>query len=538
MPVPEGAELAEELRRLKDRAGLSLSQLTTRTWYSKSSLERYINGKVFPPRRVVEAISDSCGGDTDAMVAAWERAWSALRGRSDHPAAPAATLDPRPVPMELPADLPDFTGRLACCAGLEAHLTADDSPAPPVAVISGMAGTGKTALAVHVAHRLAADFPDGLLYLHLAGMSARPVRPRDALGQLLRSLRVGGAAIPDSIEERAALYRSRVANRRILLLADDAASAAQVRPLIPGTTGSALIVTTRIRMAELDGARLHQLEPFRRDEALELLRILVGTNRVDANPAVAERVVSSCGSLPLAIRIIGSRLAGGLRPSLDDLAIRLVDERVRLDELAVGDVAVRSSLELSFRALTPVQRVALTRLATLDGADARVWMVAALADLGMVEAEALVDDLIAANLLTDTGRDTTGQRALVMHDLVRDYARERSHQDDSDDSAGRDAAVARFLGAWLTVAERAESMLGQRYFPPPAVTAAAMASEGSPRRDVRGAEVVVRRQPRRADLRGAAGVRERAHRDGVDHGGPVHQFLRRVQRLGCLAQDA
>lgn len=457
MSPSDGAQLVDELRRLKDRAGLSLAQLATRTWYSKSSLERYINGKVFPPRRVVEAISDSCGGDTDAMIAIWERAWASQRRRSQWA---TEDVEPRQAPMELPADLPDFTGRLAYRAALEAQLTEDDTPAPPVAVICGMAGTGKTALAVHVAHRVSSYYPDGQLYLHLAGMSARPVRPREALGQLLRSL--GVEVIPDSTEERAALYRSRLAGRHMVIVIDDAASADQVRPLIPGTAATALIVTSRSRLGALAGARLHQLEPFRSDEALALLSALVGEHRVAEDRAVAHSVVASCGNLPLAIRIAGARLASGLRTSLAELAARLADEHLRLGELAIGDVAVRSSLELSYRALTDREVDALNRFAELDFAQTSAWMLAALADLDWVAAERLGDDLVAANLLAEVGRDGGGQRVLVMHDLVRTYAREQARHDPPGE---REAAIDRVLGAWLDHVERAERALNFRFFP-------------------------------------------------------------------------
>ncbi|MFL6141062.1 MAG: helix-turn-helix domain-containing protein [Labedaea sp.] len=477
MPPSDGAELADELRRMKDRAGLSLAQLATRTWYSKSSLERYINGKVFPPRRVVEAISDSCGGDTDAMIAAWERAWSTQQ-RIGQPARPDRTGEARRAPMELPAQLPDFTGRLAYRAALEAQLCARDSPAPAIAVICGMAGAGKTALAVYAAHQVRDYYPDGQLYLHLAGMSEQPVRPRDALGQLLRSLGVDGGAIPDGVEERAALYRSRLATRRILVLADDAASADQVRPLVPGTAGAALIVTSRTRLAALAGARLHQLEPFRQEESVQLLRALVGAHRVDADPAVAHRLVGNCGNLPLAIRIAGARLASGLRADLADLAERLADERLRLGELAVGDVAVRSSLELSYRALRPLPRAALGELATHGLSRCTTWMVAALAGVDLAGAERVVDVLLAANLLADAGADGAGTRVFALHDLVRDYARERAAEVHADQRSGDQrpgdqgrpgpaAATDRLLGAVLDHLERAEQAFNHRFFPPP-----------------------------------------------------------------------
>jgi tetratricopeptide (TPR) repeat protein/transcriptional regulator with XRE-family HTH domain len=443
------AELADELRRLKDRAGLSLAQLATRTWYSKSSLERYINGKVFPPRRVVEAISDACGGDTDALVASWERAWTTQRRQPGK--------ETEPGPMELPADLPDFTGRKVYRAALEAQLTEDAPTAPPVAVICGMAGTGKTALAVHVAHRVAGHYPDGQLYLHLAGMSARPVQPREALGQLLRSLGVDGAGIPDSTEERAALYRSRLAGRHLLVVLDDAATADQVRPLIPGTAASGVIVTSRARLAALAGARLHQLEPFRDDEAIELLSAVVGEQRIAENRHVAASVVSSCGNLPLAIRIAGSRLSSGLRSDLAELAARLADENLRLGELTIGDVAVRSSLELSYRTLTDREIDGLNRFAELDFTHATTWLLAALADLDWLAAERLGEDLVAANLLMDTGQDRR-----IMHDLVRHYAREQARH---DPPAERSAALDRVLGAWLDHTELAERALNYRFFP-------------------------------------------------------------------------
>ncbi len=444
----DGTELVDELRRLKDRAGLSLAQLATRTWSSKSSLERYINGKVFPPRRVVEAISDSCGGDTDAVIAIWERAWASQRhGHQLH----------EPVPMELPADLPDFTGRVAYRAALEAQLTGDDSAAPPVAVICGMAGTGKTSLAVHVAHRIAAHYPDGQLYLHLGGMSSRPVRPREALGQLLRSLGVDGAGIPDSTDERAALYRSRLAGRHMVIVLDDAGSADQVRPLIPGTAASGVIITSRVRLAALAGAKLHQLEPFRSDEALELLDALVGAHRIAEDREAAASVVSSCGNLPLAIRIAGSRLASGFRSDLAELAARLADENLRLGELTIGDVAVRSSLELSYRALSDREADALNRFAKLDFTHATTWMLAALTDLDWVAAEQLGEGLVAANLLMDTGRDTK-----IMHDLVRHYVREQARHDPPSE---HEAAVDRVLGAWLDHTEQAERALNYRFFP-------------------------------------------------------------------------
>src|SRR5262249_19529753 len=193
-----------------------------------------------------------------------------------------------------------------------AHLAAASRATTVLIAIRGRAGIGKTTLAVHAAHRLRDRYPDGQLYVHLRGMEASPLTATEVLARFLRSLGVDRMAIPDDIEERAALYRSRLADRRLLIVLDDAACEAQVRPLLPGTPGCAVLVTSRARLTGLGGAQLVDLDIYEPEESVELLARVAGPERVAAEPAAAREIVRVCGFLPLAIRVPGARL--GARP--------------------------------------------------------------------------------------------------------------------------------------------------------------------------------------------------------------------------------
>jgi len=204
----------------------------------------------------------------------------------------------------------DFTGRGAECADLISAVDpGGDQPGVPVVAISGPPGIGKTSLALHAAHKIRARFPDGQLWVQLAGASARPRDPGEVLGEVLRALGLPGSAIPEDCSERAVCYRSHLAGRRIVVIADDAATAAQVRPLIPGTSGCALIVTSRSRMEGLDGAHLIPLDVLPPDDAAGLLSRIVGAGRVAAELDATGELVAACGALPLALRIAGAKLA-------------------------------------------------------------------------------------------------------------------------------------------------------------------------------------------------------------------------------------
>ncbi len=362
---------------------------------------------------------------------------------------------PLPPPAQLPPDIGDFTGREAQVAQILAALATDGPPEQAVTVVgvAGMGGIGKSTLAVHVAHRLRDEYPDGQLYLDLQGTSDEPAAAADVLGLLLHSFGLTGPAVPDGLAERAALFRSVLAQRRVLLLLDNAADECQVRPLLPGTPGAAVLVTSRARLSGLSGASLLDLDVLTDEQGVDLLGRIAGPARTAADPASARDIVRLCGGVPLAVRIAGARLAGRPRWTPAHLAELLRDERHRLATLTVGDLAVRSSLALSYVRLPgPAQR-ALRLLGLLDAPDVAAWTVAALLDVSVPEAQEHIEALVDAWFLTIVGPDATGALRYRMHDLVRSYARHQAHA--QEPAAERDAAVQRALGGWLWLAERA-----------------------------------------------------------------------------------
>ncbi len=377
---------------------------------------------------------------------------------SDPPSDPAA--DPAlPPPAQLPPDICDFTGRTAQVAEILAVLAepASDGRAVNVVGLAGMGGVGKSTLAIHVAHRLRHRYPDGQIYLDLKGTAEEPAEPVEVLGVLLRSLGVAGPAVPDGMDERAALLRSVLSRRRVLLLLDNAAEECQVRPLLPGTPGAAVLVTSRRRLAGLAGATLLDLDVLTDAQGVELLGHIAGPDRTGADPAATRQIVQLCGGVPLAVRIAGARLAGRPRWTPAHLVELLRDERHRLAALTVGDLAVRSSLGLSYVRLPEPARRALRLLGLLDARDVAAWVVAALLDVPVPEAQEHIETLVDAWFLTIVGPDDTGALRYRMHDLVRSYA---WHQAQAEEPAEeRDAAVRRALGGWLWGAERAADLV-------------------------------------------------------------------------------
>lgn len=370
-----------------------------------------------------------------------------LRAAHDRVLAGEPAVEDAPVrttPGQLPPDVVDFTGRAA-------ELAAVTGSDVPLVAVSGKAGTGKTAFAVHLAHRLSDRYPDGVLHARLLGSRPDRVAPVDVLGRFVRALGVPATAVPEDPDELAALYRTVTAERRLLVVLDDAADERQVRPLLPAGRCGCLI-TGRTRLAALEGVSHVELGELTDEESLALLGSLVGADRCAAEEDRARDIVRLCGRLPLAVRIAGARLAARPDWRLARLAERLGEQRRRLDELAVGDLEVRGSLALSYAGLAEAERTALRRIGWFGLPDFTAWLVAVLLDVPVDEAEDVVDALVRAQLLDVTGVDGTGSSRYRPHDLTRTFAWERAEAEEERDALL--TAVERAVGCWAGVVER------------------------------------------------------------------------------------
>ncbi|MFI6278738.1 BTAD domain-containing putative transcriptional regulator [Streptomyces sp. NPDC050988] len=363
------------------------------------------------------------------------------------PSAPVAEPAAAPVrPAQLPATVSDFTGRASFVSELGDVLASAEGRVMAVSALAGIGGVGKTTLAVHVAHQARGAFPDGQLYVDLQGAGARAAEPETVLGAFLRALGTADSSIPDSLEERAALFRTMLDGRRVLVLLDNARDAAQVRPLLPGTEGCAALITSRVRMVDLVGAHLVDLDVMSPEEALQLFTKIVGAERVAAEREAALDVVAACGFLPLAIRIAASRLAARRTWTVSVLAAKLADERRRLDELQAGDLAVKATFELGYGQLEPAQARAFRLLGLADGPDISLAAAAAVLDLSVEATEDLLESLVDTSLL-----ESAAPGRYRYHDLVRLYARACAERDEQPPSE-RAAAMSRMLDFYLATA--------------------------------------------------------------------------------------
>ncbi|ADB34541.1 transcriptional regulator, XRE family [Kribbella flavida DSM 17836] len=414
------SQFAALLRRHRTAARLTQDELSAVSGISVQAISTLERGtRRYPQPATVAALADALkltGDQRAALSAAASR-----RGKTDRPAPPepSSAVSPR----QLPFASGDFTGRVQELAELSRYLI--DSPAVSVTAITGMGGIGKTTLAIHVAHEVAEHFPDGQLYLDLRGFGlGPPLEPLEALTYLLEDL---GEVPPADLPTAASRFRTALAERRLVLLLDNAADHEQVRQLLPGAGGCAVVVTSRRSMAGLGCRQYHLGEPPLH-ESIEMLRRISG--RADAPEDECAEVVRQCGGLPLAIRMAGARLAS--RPSwpVAHLADRLADGRRRLDELQLDDSGVRATLVLSIEQLAgsddPIDVQAVSMFALLglaESPDLTAELAAALSDSPEPEAETVLERLVDVHLLTTP---TPGRYRL--HDLVRVAAREFAEQ--------------------------------------------------------------------------------------------------------------
>nr|WP_273482816.1 XRE family transcriptional regulator [Kribbella italica] len=396
------------MRRLRHDRGLTQERLAETAGISGQAVRLLeTDRRRFPRPSTVAALADGlrCGpGDRELLLSASKR--------------------PSGQSRRLPSAPPDFTGRADEIKELAGFLTAGPAtPAVPIAVITGMGGVGKTSLALKLAEGLAQHFPDGQLLLDLQGFGrSGALDPLAGLGVLLRSLGASDADLPTDVASASARFRSAVAGRRMLLILDNAADSAQVLPLLPGTSGTAVVVTSRRQLPELAGVRQIQLDAFSDQEALDLLGD-VGGATVLAESDAAERIVRYCARLPLAVRIAGAHLIGRPASAVGVLADRLADLSDRMSMLDDHGRGVRSSIEVSVEQLTassdPLDAAAgrlLPRLAVLDGADVSTRVASRVARVAPEQAERLLDRLADVSLM-----EALTPTRYRLHDLVAGY---------------------------------------------------------------------------------------------------------------------
>ncbi|WP_244615765.1 AfsR/SARP family transcriptional regulator [Stackebrandtia albiflava] len=384
-----------------------------------------------------------------------------------HHSATAATAATAPapehhVPAQLPTPPATFVGREPELAEIVA-LAAAEPPTGPV-LLHGMPGMGKTGLAVHAAHRLAPRFPDGQLFLDLHGYghACGRVAPPEALRRMLTALGVAAAELPENTEDRAALLRSVLTTRRILLLLDNAAEESQVRPLLPGAGGSMVVVTSRNRLPGLEGVHPIGLDVLSESEARDLLTGQGGRDVRNAeDAATAAEVAEMCGRLPLALRLAAGRLKVNPYWTFSDLRDRLADPAHRLTELSAGDSAVAPAVEASYRDLSAPHRRLLRMLSLLPEGHFGVGAATALVGGERRVTARLLEDLATSHLVTATGPDRYG-----MHDLIRLYSGQRRERDNPPEV--QRAALDRMRAWYLYSARAARGVASRRWTPLPA----------------------------------------------------------------------
>ncbi|MFI7597786.1 tetratricopeptide repeat protein [Actinoplanes sp. NPDC049681] len=444
----------EVVRAYRTKAMITQEELAAKAGMSVRHLREIEAGRVATPRASTVRLLAGALQLSDVDRRAFQRA--ARAGNSGHaaPAAPdrTATLAPRIRPAQLPARVAGFAGRTA-------ELTAVGAAIDPVVLVVGAAGVGKTTLALHWAHAAADDFPDGQLYVNLRGFdpSLSPADPADVLYGFLDALGVVAQRIPADRDGRAALYRSLLAPRRMLVVLDNAVDTDQVRPLLPGSPACRVLVTSRNGLTGLvvsDAARLLPLSPMDTAEARELLALRLGEQRVAAEPASVDRLIDRCSRLPIALALVAARLAAQPGSTLGDLTAEIDDPARALDGLAVGDTStdIRAVFSWSYRNLSAPAARLFRLLAIHPGPDVTAAAAASLTGAGTTGVRPLLSELVHNHLLREHRRGR-----YEFHDLLRAYAAELAGAEETTED--RTAALRRALDHYVGTAATCARLL-------------------------------------------------------------------------------
>ncbi|MCR6487845.1 AfsR/SARP family transcriptional regulator [Amycolatopsis sp. OK19-0408] len=357
------------------------------------------------------------------------------------------------VPAQLPPRASGFAGRDAESAAIRAAVMCR-TDTPPLVLVTGMPGIGKTALAVHAAAASAHAFPDGQLYADLRGADARPAAPHEILAHFLRALGVPARSMPATVEERTAEFRSRTAGKRVLVVLDNTATAWQLEPLLAADPGCATIVTSRSVLPEVEPSVRVPLAPLSGPVAAMVLANVAGADRLAEAESMVATVLEASGGVPLAVRIAGAQLAAYPRLGVAELAARLSDESRRMRELVAGQRSVRDSLDASFRLLGRDARAAMLALAAIGAPTFTAWPLAPVLDVPLTRVDEVLGHLCAMNLLDQAGPGRDGVPRYRMHDLVRAYCRTVGPPLDAD-------ALSRLTGWAIALTRHAyEGILG------------------------------------------------------------------------------
>ncbi|MCP2315908.1 NB-ARC domain-containing protein [Nocardia amikacinitolerans] len=394
------AAFAGDLRKLRAAAGNpSYRQLASVALYSPSVLSDAAGGHRLPTLPVALAFVRACGGDP----AEWERRWREARG-DGAPTEPlpivvdeTADAGPPRRPVQLPIGPDDFVGRVAEFDGTRAATAGIADSRVPV-VVRGPVGVGKTAFALRFAHRLAEQFPDGQLFADMAAIRCDDAAPLEVMAGFLRALGVPPDRVPADDMHRIGLYRSMLAERRVIVLLDNVRDEPQVRPLLARSLNSQIVVTSRSRLLGLDGVRRVTLGPLPRTESVDLLRLLIGGDRVGAEPAAASSIAEFCGHLPLALTIAGRKIAAQPGRRLSEIAARLAEGVNVSNWLRIGDVSLADAVLPAYLSRPPLAKHVLHMLA--GGADeVTPATLARTLHISIESAEYAMDSLIDGGLL-------------------------------------------------------------------------------------------------------------------------------------------